>query len=75
MPQYVKLRVHPDSKKPRVERKGADTLEIWVKAPAERGLATAEALAAAAAELGLDRKRLRLVKGAQSPSKIIELLH
>ncbi|MDD4005518.1 MAG: DUF167 family protein [Elusimicrobiaceae bacterium] len=74
MPRYIKLRVHPGSKKARVLRKAEDTLEIWVKAPAERGLATAEALAAAAEELGVERRLVRLIKGAQSPSKTIELL-
>ena len=71
---YIKLRVHPGSKKARVLRKAEDTIEIWVKAPAERGLATAEALMLAANELGVEAKKLRLIKGAQSPSKIVEVL-
>jgi uncharacterized protein YggU (UPF0235/DUF167 family) len=72
--RFVKLRVHAGARKSKCERKAADTFEIWTKAPAERGLANAEALAAAAAALGVEAKTLRLIKGAHSPSKIVEII-
>ena len=41
---FYKLKVHPGSKQDRIVRKGPDAFEIWVKAPAERGLANAAAI-------------------------------
>ncbi|OGS64066.1 MAG: hypothetical protein A3J79_14895 [Elusimicrobia bacterium RIFOXYB2_FULL_62_6] len=72
--QFYKLKVHPGSKAARILRKGPDAFELWVKAPAERGLANAAAIALLAAELGANPKRILLVKGAQSPAKIVKVI-
>lgn len=72
--QFYKLKVHPDSKADRILRKGPDAFELWVKAPAERGLANAAVIALLAAEIKADPKRILLVKGARSPAKIIKVI-
>jgi uncharacterized protein YggU (UPF0235/DUF167 family) len=69
----IKLRVHPDAKKDAVERRAADHFDVWTRKPAERGLANAAVLTLMGRELGIPAGRIRLVKGAQSPSKIIEV--
>ncbi len=69
----IKLRVHPDSKKNSVTKKAEDHYEVWVKAPAERGLANSAVLELMGEKFRIPAKRLRLVKGAKSPSKIIEV--
>ena len=69
-----KVKAHPDSKKDRLERRGPDSFEVWVRAPAERGLANAAVLALVAQALGLPAKRLRIMKGATSPAKIVQVL-
>lgn len=69
----IKLRVHPDAKKDAVERRAADHYEVWTRQPAERGLANAAVLAQMGKALGVPAGRIRLVKGGQSPSKIIEV--
>jgi uncharacterized protein YggU (UPF0235/DUF167 family) len=71
---FIKLRVHPDSKRDKVVKRSPDTYEIWTKAKPERGLANAAALRALALALGVDAKKILLIKGAHSPSKIIKLL-
>ena len=71
---FYKLKVHPDSKRERISAKGPDSFEIWVKAPAERGLANAAALRLLAGELRMEPKRLMLVKGATSPAKIVRTI-
>ena len=71
---FIKLRVHPDSKRDKVVKRNEDTYEIWTKARAERGLANAAALRALALALGVDAKKLLLIKGARSPAKIIKIL-
>lgn len=71
---FIKVKVHPDSKRDVVRKKETDSYEIWTKAPAERGLANAAALRALAAELTVDVRKLMLIKGARSPAKIIKLI-
>ena len=68
-----KLRVHPGAKKDSLVEKGPDAFEVWVRAPAERGLANRACLELVGARLGVPSGRIRLVKGAKSPSKIVEV--
>lgn len=70
--RLVRLKVHPGSSSDRIERRGPDAYEAWVRAPAEAGRANAAVLALLSRELGT--KRLRLVKGATSPSKIVSIM-
>lgn len=69
----IKLRVHPDSKKDAVERLKPDHYEVWVRAAAERGQANAAVLTLMGKALGVAPGRIRLIKGATGPSKIIEV--
>ena len=71
---FIKLKVHPGSKADRVVRKAPDSFELWVKAPAERGLANAAAIRLLAAEINAEPKRILLIKGAQSPAKIVKVI-
>ena len=70
----MRVKVHPDSRENRIEAKGPAAYEAWVKAAAEQGKANAAVLALLAARLGVEAKRLRIMKGATSPSKIIQVL-
>lgn len=68
---YLKLKVIPDSKQEKVEQMKDDEYRVWVKAPAERGLANTRVL-----ELMRElypNKRVRLVSGHTSPSKIVSI--
>ena len=69
---YIKVKVHAEAKENRLERLAPDRCEVWVKAPRKEGLANAAVLALLRKELG-PGARMRLVKGATSPSKIVEL--
>lgn len=69
-----KVKAHPDAREDRLDRRGPDSFEVWVRAGAERGLANAAVLRLLAAALGVAPKRLRIMKGATSPSKIVQLL-
>ena len=73
MQTYLKVKVHADEKKEKILQKSADTFEIWVKAPAERGQANAAVRAALASHVGCSENKLSLIKGATSPSKIFLL--
>ncbi len=71
---YYKLKVHAASREERLEIRGPNRYEIWVDAKPERGQANQAALALLSTELGIPSKRLRIVKGTTSPSKIVTLL-
>ena len=70
----VKLKVHPDSKQNSLVKKADDAYEVWVKAPAERGLANTAALQSLAKALKQNVGRLHIIKGATSPNKIVKVL-
>ena len=68
--RYIKVKVHADEKKNRLEQAAPDKIEVWVKAPAEQGRANAAVRALLAAHLGLPENKLSLIKGATHPAKI-----
>jgi uncharacterized protein YggU (UPF0235/DUF167 family) len=70
----MRVKAHPDSRCDRLEEKGPAAYEAWVRAPAEQGRANVAVLALLARHLKVEAKRLRIVKGATSPSKIVALL-
>ena len=71
---FIKLKVHPDCRREKVFKKAPDAYEIWTKAPAERGLANASAIRQLSLALGVDAKRILLIKGAASPAKIVKII-
>jgi len=70
----IKLKVRADAREASVTKKSDDSYEVCVKAPAEDGRANREALSALANAMGLNARRLHIVKGATSPSKIVKVL-
>jgi len=71
---YYKVKVHAGARENRLLEKAPDTFEVWVKAEAERDQANAATAALLGRHLGVEPKRLRLIKGATSPSKLFTLL-
>lgn len=68
---YLKIKVIPDSKIEKVEQLKHDEYRVWVKAPAENNKANTRVL-----ELMRElypNKRIRLVSGHTSPSKVISV--
>lgn len=74
VPTYYRLKVHPAAKQDLLEERSAGVFEAWVRAPAEEGRANAAVLSLLAARLGLPAKRLRIIKGARAPSKLVQVL-
>lgn len=74
MAALIRVKVHPEARENRVEARPDGGFEIWVRAPAEGGRANAAVLDLLASELKIERKRLRLFKGATSPSKLVQVL-
>jgi uncharacterized protein (TIGR00251 family) len=68
---YLKLKVIPDSKQEKVEQLKDDEYRVWVKAPAENNHANTRVL-----EIVREmhpNKKVRLVSGHTSPSKIVSV--
>jgi uncharacterized protein (TIGR00251 family) len=68
---YIKVIVYPESKKEIVEKIKEDTFKIYLKQPAEEGKANKRILEIVH-EL-YPRKRVRIVTGALTPKKLIEI--
>ena len=68
------MKAHPGSRENRIEQKAPTAYEAWVKAKPEQGKANAAVLSLLAGRLDVEPKRLRIIKGATSPSKIIQIL-
>lgn len=70
----VKLKVHPDSKHSSIIKKAEDAYEVWVTAPAERGLANKAASQPLAKALKQNPGRFHIIKGAAFQNKIVKVL-
>jgi uncharacterized protein YggU (UPF0235/DUF167 family) len=74
----ITIRVHPGASRERIgsvhsEPGSEAVLDVWVSARAVDGKATEAALSALADALGMRRRALRLVTGARSRLKIVEM--
>ncbi len=74
MAALLRVKAHPNAKEDRVAPLANGGYEVWVRAKAEGGRANEAVLALLARELRIERKRLRLFKGATSPSKLVQVL-
>ena len=69
----ITIRVRPGSARPGVGGDHDGALVVRVRARAVDGKATEEALAAVAGSFGVRRSAVRLVSGASSRTKIVEV--
>ena len=70
----IAVRVRPGASRTAVGGTRADALVVAVTAPAVDGRATEAALAALADALGVRRRHVRLVTGATSRDKVVEII-
>ena len=70
---YLKVKVRVGARRAVLIAKSEDTFQIDVKEPAENGRANQAVIKRLAEHLGIPAGRLWIVKGAHSPSKIIEV--
>lgn len=70
---YLKVRVYPGAKADKVVEKPDGSLEIWTRAPAERGLANKRVIEIVRVRLGNPAGGVAIVSGHLSPSKILRV--
>lgn len=69
-----RVKVHAADRHDLLVSVGANAFAVWVRAKPEQGRANQAALALLGRHLGVNPKRLRIIKGATSPNKIVALL-
>jgi hypothetical protein len=70
---FITVRVHPASRKAKVEKLGPQDYKVHVLAPPEKGAANREVLGRLADHLDLPVSCLRIVRGEKSRLKLIAL--
>jgi uncharacterized protein YggU (UPF0235/DUF167 family) len=68
---YLKLKVIPDSKIEKVEKREDNSWRVWVKVPAENNAANSRVLQLVRNEF--PDSSVRIVSGHHSPSKILSI--
>jgi uncharacterized protein YggU (UPF0235/DUF167 family) len=71
---FLKVKLHPKSKKQKIEKVSDEKFEIWVKSKAEENKANYEMLEILSEFLEIEKKKLRLISGHHHPSKMIQVL-
>jgi uncharacterized protein (TIGR00251 family) len=69
----LRLKVTPSASHDAVVGWQGDVLRVQVRAPAQRGKANEAVLRLLATALGIDRRRLRIVRGETSRQKVVSV--
>lgn len=69
----IKVKVHPKSKKLKITKKSQDKFEIFIKEPANRGLANKAVSALLAKYFKISKNKIRLIRGHKQRNKIIDI--
>ncbi len=69
----LQVRVHPNSRKPRIISNEDDTLDVYVSQPATEGKANQAAITLLAEYLDTPKSHITLLRGAKSKSKVFEV--
>ncbi len=69
-----RVKVRAGDKRDLIVSTGPNAFAVWVRAKPEQGRANQSVLALLGRRLGVDPKRLRIIKGSNAPSKIVTLL-
>ncbi len=70
---YIKLRVKVDAKTEKFIKKSEDHFDVFVKEPAERGLANKRVIELVREYFKVYNSDIRIVSGHHSPGKIISI--
>jgi hypothetical protein len=71
--KIVTVRVHPSSRRAKIEVLAGLNLKVHVTSPPEKGEANKEVVAALAAHFGLPSSRVKIIRGEKSRIKLIAL--
>lgn len=70
----ISVIVHPNSKRPRIEKDLLDTLHVYVSEPPLEGKANRATIKALADYFKVSKSQVNLISGAKSKNKIFEVI-
>lgn len=68
------VKVKPGAKVEKIDQEDADHFFVWVKEPPVEGRANKAVIAALADYFGVPQSQVRILSGAQSRNKVIEIV-
>ncbi len=71
---YVKVHVVANQRKEKVEIHKANSFKLWLKEKAERNMANERVLEIIASHFKVQVKKVRIINGHQSPSKLLVIM-
>ena len=73
MPQEIKIRVIPNTKRPEIIELNDGTLKIKLKSPAHEGRANKELISVLSKHYNISKSNIKIIFGKKSRNKTIEL--
>ena len=70
----LKLKVYPNSKEYKIEKRKKDEWRVWLKEKAEQGKANEALLTLLSNELKTPREELQIIRGGKSRNKCVQTL-
>lgn len=70
---HIKIKVYPDQPKEKIIKNDDDSYDLYIREPAKDGMANRRVLSLMTREIKPRPKRVKIVSGHTSPTKIIEV--
>ncbi len=70
---YIKVKAFPKSKKEEIKKISEDIYEVYIKEKAERNMANKRIVELMAVEFSVDERKVRIINGHHSPSKMLSV--
>ena len=70
----LKVKVYPNSKEYKIEKRKKDEWQVWVKEKAEQGKANEALLTLLSDDLKIPRGELRIIRGRKNRNKWVQIL-
>lgn len=70
---YIKVKVKPNAKKEKLERKSDELFEIFVKEKAKQNMANERTREIIAEHFGIIKEKVRIISGHRSSSKLFSI--
>lgn len=73
MIRHIKVKVYPDQTKEEIVKNADDSYDLYIREPAKKGMANRRVLSILNEQITPKPKKIKIVSGHISPSKIIEV--
>lgn len=70
----IKIKVIPNASKNKIVERDQDSMKVKITATPDKGKANKELIKFLAKELGINKSKIKIIKGEKSRDKIIEII-